>query len=73
MYPNFKLHIFKLGIHQNQMAKDLGFSDALISKIIHGYREPTPDEKRQIAAYLRVDEAWLFEKCELPSRMGRTE
>ena len=55
------------------MAKDLGFSDALISKIIHGYREPTPAEKKQIAAYLRVDERWLFEKCESPSRMGHAE
>ncbi len=71
MYPNFKLHIFKLGIHQNQMAKDLGYSDARVSKIIHGYREPTPEEKKQIAAYLRADEEWLFERCELPARSSK--
>jgi transcriptional regulator with XRE-family HTH domain len=61
MYPNLKLHIFKLGIHQNRLAKHLGIADTVLSKIIHGYREPTATEREMLARYLQADEAWLFE------------
>ncbi len=62
MYPNLKLQIFKSGIRQNQIAKDLKFAESQLSKIIHGYREPSPDERHLLAMYLRVDESWLFER-----------
>jgi transcriptional regulator with XRE-family HTH domain len=64
MYPNLKLQIFKSGIRQNQIARDLKFCESQLSKIIHGYREPSADEKQLLAAYLNVDEAWLFERYE---------
>ncbi len=64
MYPNLKLHMFKRGIHQNRLARQLGIADAVLSKIIHGYREPTKAERALMAEYLQVDEAWLFEKYE---------
>ena len=41
MYPNLKLQIFKSGIRQNQIAKDLKLCESQLSKIIHGYREPS--------------------------------
>jgi transcriptional regulator with XRE-family HTH domain len=64
MYPNLKLQIFKSGIRQNQIAKDLKFCESQLSKIIHGYREPSADERHLLAAYLNVDESWLFERYE---------
>ena len=64
MYPNLKLQIFKSGIRQNQIAKDLKFCESQLSKIIHGYREPSADERQLLAVYLNVDESWLFERYE---------
>jgi transcriptional regulator with XRE-family HTH domain len=64
MYPNLKLEIFKRGIHQNHLARSIGIDETLLSKIIHGYREPTLTQRRSIADYLSVQEAWLFEKYE---------
>ena len=64
MYPNLKLQIFKRGMRQNHLAKQIGISDAILSKIIHGYREPSEMERRVLSAYLEADENWLFEKFE---------
>ena len=64
MYPNLKLQIFKAGIRQNQIAKDLKFCESQLSKIIHGYREPSAGERKMLAGYLNVDETWLFERHE---------
>jgi transcriptional regulator with XRE-family HTH domain len=66
MYANLKLQIFKLGIHQNYLAKEVGIADSVLSKIIHGYREPSAAERRLLADYLRVDENWLFERFDGP-------
>jgi transcriptional regulator with XRE-family HTH domain len=62
MYPNLKLEIFKRGIHQNHLAKELGIKEANLSKIIHGYREPSETMRKLISDYFAVDEAWLFEE-----------
>ena len=62
MYPNLKLQIFRLGIHQNYLAKQLGIDETALSKIIHGYREPSEQQRRLLASYLEVEESWLFEK-----------
>jgi len=64
MYPNLKLQIFKRGERQNHLARQMGISDAILSKIIHGYREPTDAERKVLAAYLEADENWLFERFE---------
>ncbi len=64
MYPNLKLQIFKRGVRQNHLAKQMGVSDAILSKIIHGYREPSEAERKVLSAYLEADENWLFEKFE---------
>lgn len=62
MYPNFKLEIFRRGIHQNHLARQLGMNETILSKIICGYREPSEAQRKTLATYLKVDEAWLFEK-----------
>jgi transcriptional regulator with XRE-family HTH domain len=69
MYPNLKLEIFRRGIQQNNVAKDLSINEANLSKIIRGYREPTESQRRQLAEYLQVDEAWLFERHEWSVRV----
>jgi transcriptional regulator with XRE-family HTH domain len=64
MYPNLKLQIFKRGERQINLAKQTGISEPILSKIIHGYREPTEAERKLIASQLQADEAWLFERFE---------
>jgi transcriptional regulator with XRE-family HTH domain len=72
-YPNLKLQIFKTGIHQNRLAKLLGIGETALSKIIHGYREPSDDERKKLSDYLAADPDWLFQKYEQPSEMAPTE
>ena len=64
MYPNLKIQIFKRGLRQNNLAKMLGLDEAVLSKIINGYREPSGGQRQILAQYLQVDEGWLFEKFE---------
>jgi transcriptional regulator with XRE-family HTH domain len=64
MYPNLKMAIFMRGVRQNFLAKNLGISDGSLSKIIHGFREPSDIQREQLALYLDADEGWLFEKLE---------
>ena len=61
MYPNLKLQLWKSGIRQNRLAKLLGLHESLLSKMINGFREPSPEVRRQIAALLNCDEMWLFD------------
>jgi transcriptional regulator with XRE-family HTH domain len=72
MYPNLKLAIFKQGIHQNRLARELGINEFVLSKIIHGYREPSETVRKLLAGYFLVDELWLFEKYEVNASLRRT-
>jgi len=75
MYPNLKLAIFKKGIHQNELARVLGLNEALLSKIIRGYRKPSDAQRRLLSTYLGAEETWLFEQydvAESPSGNGRS-
>lgn len=62
MYLNLKVQLFKLGIHQNRLARELRIHETTLSKIINGYHEPSELQRKQLASFLRVDENWLFEK-----------
>jgi transcriptional regulator with XRE-family HTH domain len=64
MFPNLKLQIFRRGSHQNQLAKAVGIDETVLSKIIHGYRDPTAAQRKLLANHLEADEAWLFERFE---------
>ena len=68
MYPNLKLEIFKRGIRQNHLARELGLNEANLSKIINGYREPSSSLKQTMADFLKADVAWLFQEY-----VGHTE
>jgi transcriptional regulator with XRE-family HTH domain len=62
VYPNLKLAIFRKGLQQNLVSRILGINEANLSKIIHGYREPSEALRKSLANYLEADESWLFEK-----------
>ena len=70
MYPNLKLHLFKLNIRQNYIARVLRIDESVLSKIIHGYREPSEVQRKQLAGFLKAEEDWLFEKYNGVSRSG---
>jgi transcriptional regulator with XRE-family HTH domain len=60
MFLNLKLVLWRSGIHQNRMAQDIQMDEAILSRIINGFREPTAEERAQIASYLNTEERWLF-------------
>jgi transcriptional regulator with XRE-family HTH domain len=62
MYPNLKLEIFKRGLRQNHLAREVGINEVVLSKIIRGFRAPSASQRSLLAGYLKVDENWLFEK-----------
>ena len=72
MYPNLKLQIFRRGSHQNQLAKAVGMDETVLSKIIHGYRSPTPAQRKLLAEHLQAEEAWLFERFEAAAARGNS-
>ena len=71
MYPNLKLQIWKTGIRQNRLAKMLGTNETMLSKIVNGFREPTPQIREKIAGVLKSEADWLFEWMEPSSAIKR--
>ncbi len=59
---NFKLKFKILELYPSQVAfaKDLGVCDSGLSKIVRGWREPTPDLKRAMAQKLRCEPDEIF-------------
>jgi transcriptional regulator with XRE-family HTH domain len=72
MYPNLKLQLFRSSVRQNFLSRELGIDESILSKIIHGYREPSKEQRESLSKYLGVEESWLFEKYEItsPARAG---
>ncbi|GEM_PF-1326510 len=60
MYLNLKVAIWQTGLRQNRLAQTLNMDEALLSRIINGFREPTPEQRTRIAQVLQKDEQWLF-------------
>jgi plasmid maintenance system antidote protein VapI len=69
MYPNLKLEIWKCGVRQNRLAQLIGIHETLLSKIVNGFRMPTPELKGRIASVLGRDEEWLFLEDAGPPRL----
>jgi transcriptional regulator with XRE-family HTH domain len=61
MYPNLKLQLWMSGIRQNRLAKMLDMDETTLSKIVNGFRQPTPEMRGRIASALKSDERWLFQ------------
>lgn len=66
MYPNLKLQLWKSGIRQNRLAQLLGIDETMLSRIVNGYRAPSPNLRLAIANVLRCEESWLFEPAPQP-------
>lgn len=67
MYLNLKLSIWQAGLRQNRLAQALKMDEALLSKIINGFRQPTAEQRRLIANLLQKDEQWLFVRNDHPA------
>ena len=65
MYPNLKLQLWRSGIRQNRLAQLLAMDETMLSKIVNGYRQPSQELRKRIAALLQSDEQWLFEQTEV--------
>ena len=61
MYLNLKLQLWRRGIRQNQLARLLEMDETILSRIVNGFRPPTPEVRERIARLLEADEAWLFD------------
>jgi transcriptional regulator with XRE-family HTH domain len=68
MYPNLKLQLWRSGIRQNRLAQSLGIDETMLSKIVNGFRQPSPQMREKIALLLKSDEQWLFAREEPDSR-----
>jgi transcriptional regulator with XRE-family HTH domain len=71
VYVNLKLQLWKTGMRQNQLARAVGMDQTNLSKIVNGFREASPEVRRQIASVLKCDEEWLFEQSEGPKPEDR--
>ena len=60
MYVNLKICLWQSGLRQNRLAQALQMDEALLSRIINGYRQPTPEQRTRIAEFLHRHETWLF-------------
>lgn len=62
IYVNLKMQLFTKGIRQHRLAHSLGIDEAHLSRIINGYRAPTPRIRAEVAEILDCDADWLFEE-----------
>jgi len=61
MYPNLRIQLWKAGIRQNRLAKMIAMDETVLSRIVNGFREPSPEFRKKISAILQSDEQWLFQ------------
>jgi transcriptional regulator with XRE-family HTH domain len=60
-------------MRQNQLAKVIELDETALSKMINGFREPSPRVREQIARILESDEAWLFQPASNPGFAGESK
>jgi transcriptional regulator with XRE-family HTH domain len=73
MYPNLKLQIWRSGMRQNHLARLLELDESILSRLINGFRKPTPELKTRIAAALKAEEDWLFQEVETNGMVSRLQ
>jgi len=73
MYPNLKLQLWRQGVRQNRLASMLVIDETQLSRIVNGFREPSPDLREKIATLLSCDADWLFEKAQSLGIANRQE
>lgn len=67
MYPNLKMEIWRSGIRQNRLAREIQVDETVLSKVINGYREPSSELRALLAEYFNKHESWLFETEPFPA------
>jgi|HubBroStandDraft_4_1064222.scaffolds.fasta_scaffold2394558_1 transcriptional regulator with XRE-family HTH domain len=67
MYPNLKWQLWKSGLRQNRLARMLEIDETVLSKILNGFRQPSPCLQQRIAQVLECDQGWLFERMDDPN------
>ena len=70
MFPNLKLQIWRTGLRQNRVAQMLQIDETILSKILNGFREPSPELKSKLSSLLQCDPVWLFEKEDIVHELG---
>ena len=71
MYPNLKLQLWKSGLRQNQFARMISIDETLLSRVVNGFREPSPELRIKISSVLQTDPDWLFERSTTPPPSSR--
>jgi transcriptional regulator with XRE-family HTH domain len=61
VYPNLKMEIWLSGVRQNRLAREVKIDETVLSKVINGYRRPSPELRATLAHYFNKDENWLFQ------------
>jgi len=61
VYPNLKMEIWLSRKKQNRLARELQVHETVLSKVINGYRKPTPELRTRLARYFNKAEGWLFQ------------
>jgi len=75
MYANLRIQLWKAGIRQNRLAKMIKMDETVLSRIVNGFREPSPEFRKKISIILQSDEKWLFQMAASPAdiAMGPTD
>lgn len=55
------MEIWLSGMRQNRLARELKVDETVLSKVINGYREPSPELRASLAQFFNKDEGWLFQ------------
>jgi transcriptional regulator with XRE-family HTH domain len=71
MYPNLKLQMWRSGMRQCRLAQLLELDETILSRLVNGFRKPTPEMKARIAALLDAEENWLFEEAQSDQMVRR--
>lgn len=67
MFANIKSACAVWDVRQKDVAKRIGVSKSLLSKIVRGKATASPELRRRLAAELHTTEDWLFrERIEIP-------
>jgi transcriptional regulator with XRE-family HTH domain len=51
MYPNLRIQLWKSGIRQNRLAKMLEMDETLLSRIMNGFRQASPEFRERISRF----------------------
>jgi transcriptional regulator with XRE-family HTH domain len=74
MFANLKFAIAVRGLHQTDLAAEVGLFPNVLSEILHGRRKADPQIRARLAKALRTEEAWLFtEDVRIPEPTLRTK